>query len=156
MKKIDLGQTMHIVANLGVLGGILLLAYELRQNNELLLVEAGQRALENRAGALQRWADDNGEMMQLRLKAVRDDQLTTEEEWRVLSDAGSLFVVWEWEYQQFESGRLAYIPVAGYRGTLNRWPYIVDLWNTQLRPFFSEDFARFIDEEVLGPDDEGG
>ncbi len=156
MKKIDLGQTIQIVASLGVIGGILLLAYELRQNNELLLAEAGQRALENRAGTLRGWADDSGDLMQLRLKAVRDDQLTTEEEWRVFSDAGSLFVLWEWEYQQFESGRLSYIPVAGYRVTLNRWPYLVDLWNAQLRLVFSEDFARFIDEEVLGPDDEGG
>ena len=149
MKKIDLGQTIQIVASLGVIGGILLLAYELRQNNELLLVQAGERALENRSGALRRWADDSGDMMQLRFKAVRDDQLTTEEEWRVFLDAGSLFVLWEWEYQQFESGRLAYIPVAGYRGTLNRWPYLVDLWNAQLRPVFSEDFVRFVDEELL-------
>ena len=147
---------MHIVANLGVIGGILLLAYELRQNNELLLAEASQRALENRAGALQRWADDNGDMMQLRLKAVRDDQLTTEEEWRVLSDAGTLFVNWEWEYQQLESGRVTSIPVAGYRLVLNRWPYMIDIWETQLRSVFSEDFARFMDEEVLSPHEEGG
>ena len=80
MKKIDLGQTIQIVASLGVIGGILLLVYELRQNNELLLAEAGQRALENRAGTLRGWADDSGNMMQLRLKAVLDDQLTTEEE----------------------------------------------------------------------------
>ena len=36
MKKINLGQTITILANIGVIGGILLLAYELRQNNELL------------------------------------------------------------------------------------------------------------------------
>jgi hypothetical protein len=36
MKKIDLGQTFHILANIGVIGGILLLAFELQQNNELM------------------------------------------------------------------------------------------------------------------------
>ena len=30
MKKIDLGQTISILANIGVIGGILLLAFELR------------------------------------------------------------------------------------------------------------------------------
>jgi hypothetical protein len=35
MKKIDLGQTLSIVANVGVLAGILLLVYELNQTREL-------------------------------------------------------------------------------------------------------------------------
>jgi hypothetical protein len=36
MRKIDLGQTIQILANLGVIAGIGVLALELRQNNELL------------------------------------------------------------------------------------------------------------------------
>jgi len=33
MKKIDLGQTLSITANVGVIGGIFFLAYELNKNN---------------------------------------------------------------------------------------------------------------------------
>ncbi len=36
MKKIELGQTIAILANVGVIAGILFLAIELRQNNEAL------------------------------------------------------------------------------------------------------------------------
>ena len=36
MKKIDLGQTVTVLANLGVLIGILLLVYELSQNREMM------------------------------------------------------------------------------------------------------------------------
>ena len=36
MKKIDLGQTINILANVGVIAGIVFLAFELQQNNELL------------------------------------------------------------------------------------------------------------------------
>ena len=36
MKKIDLGQTMGILANLGVIAGIVFLAIEVRQNQETL------------------------------------------------------------------------------------------------------------------------
>ena len=36
MKKIDLGQTVSIMANLGVIAGIVFLAIELRQNNVLM------------------------------------------------------------------------------------------------------------------------
>ena len=42
MKRIDLGKTMTLVANVGMIGGILMLAYELRQNNELMEAEARQ------------------------------------------------------------------------------------------------------------------
>jgi len=37
MKKIDLGQTISIVANIGVIAGIVFLAVELRQNNQMML-----------------------------------------------------------------------------------------------------------------------
>ena len=39
MKKIDLGQTAAVLANLGVIAGVLFLALELQQNNELIAAE---------------------------------------------------------------------------------------------------------------------
>ena len=36
MKKLDLGQTVSILANLGVIAGIVFLGIEIRQNNYLL------------------------------------------------------------------------------------------------------------------------
>ena len=36
MKKLDLGQTMTILANVGVIVGISFLAVELRQNNDMM------------------------------------------------------------------------------------------------------------------------
>ncbi len=40
MKKIDLGQTITILANVGVIAGIVFLAVELRQNNTLMAAQA--------------------------------------------------------------------------------------------------------------------
>ena len=40
MKKIDLGQTITILANVGVIAGIVFLAFELRQNNTFLAEQA--------------------------------------------------------------------------------------------------------------------
>jgi hypothetical protein len=39
MKKIDLGQIIQILANLGVIAGLVILVLQLRQNNDLLGVE---------------------------------------------------------------------------------------------------------------------
>jgi len=38
--KIDLGQTISVLANVGVIAGIVFLGYELRQNNSLLASQA--------------------------------------------------------------------------------------------------------------------
>lgn len=40
MKKLDFGQTVSLLANIGVIAGIIFLAVELRQNNELMSAEA--------------------------------------------------------------------------------------------------------------------
>ena len=45
MKKIKLGQVVSILANVGVILGLMFLAYELRQNNQL--IEAQQRDSRN-------------------------------------------------------------------------------------------------------------
>lgn len=40
MKKIDVGQTITILANIGVIAGIVFLAYEMRQNTQVARQEA--------------------------------------------------------------------------------------------------------------------
>ncbi len=50
MKKLDLGPTIQILANVGVLAGIILLAVELRQNNNLLGVELRANSTERILG----------------------------------------------------------------------------------------------------------
>ena len=39
MKKIDLGQALHVLGNFGVIVGILLLAYELNQNRDMVMAQ---------------------------------------------------------------------------------------------------------------------
>ncbi len=48
MKKIDLGQTISILANVGVIGGIVFLAFELRQNSEQLEIQAREQTVSRR------------------------------------------------------------------------------------------------------------
>ncbi len=51
MKKIALGQTITILANVGVIAGIVFLGIELRQNNELLGVQIRSGILDRQTGA---------------------------------------------------------------------------------------------------------
>ena len=50
MKKIDLGQAITILANVGVIAGIVFLGIELRQNNELLEAESRSARSERAVG----------------------------------------------------------------------------------------------------------
>jgi len=52
-------QWLTLLANVGVIAGIIFLAIELRHNNMLLV--------EQRSEALACWADDEGGLMQLRV-----------------------------------------------------------------------------------------
>jgi len=51
LKKLDLGQTITILANVGVIAGIVFLAIELRQNNELLGVQIRSGILDRQTAA---------------------------------------------------------------------------------------------------------
>jgi hypothetical protein len=52
LKKLNLGQAFSILANLGVLIGILLLAYELNQNREMMSAQARNSVAEMLVGLL--------------------------------------------------------------------------------------------------------
>ncbi len=147
MKKLDLGQIISILANLGVIAGIVFLAIEIRQNNELLRVEARESQVESRAGSLERWAAD-GELMQLRLKASNREQLTTAEEWRVAFDFSSIMTRLEHDYELYQTGRIEYVPVQAWAGIFDRWPYMRLLWRDR-RGNYSPEFVEFMEEEVI-------
>ena len=86
MKKIDLGQTINTLANLGVIVGIMFLAIELNQNNQLPKNEARYNLQLSRSGEL----DDlrrNPDLSKLKEKARQGGTLygqrtTTSSDWR--------------------------------------------------------------------------
>ncbi len=137
----------EIVAALTVVASLVYVARQLGQNNELLRTEARLGLMRNRVDILKAWATDE-DMMQLRLKAHNGETLTTDQGWRLECDFAALLATFEWEHEQFQSGRVSYLPINGYRGVLNRWPYMKSLW-PEYRNRFSPEFARFMEEELL-------
>ena len=60
MKKLELGQTITILANVGVIAGIVFLAIEPRQNNELLGVQIRSGILDRQTAAPDLIQDSGG------------------------------------------------------------------------------------------------
>jgi hypothetical protein len=122
MNTQSIKHNIEIFANVGVLLGIILLAYEVNQNNQLLSAEARGMHMSIRSDFQQRLASDEG-LMNLRLKAAQGEELSQTEEWRLMGDAFSSFTNWEWEFDQYQDGKLKSIPVDSYAFQMRIWPH---------------------------------
>jgi len=81
MKKIDLGQSLTILANLGVIAGIVFLGYELQQNQ--VIVQAQIRNEITRMFIDTSRADISSEMVVINLKKQNGAELSDVEQRRV-------------------------------------------------------------------------
>jgi len=85
MKKIDLGQTITILANLGIIAGIAFLAIEVQQNNDQLRIQARQNVYEMQAEIQRNFFRNDGGLADLYFKEVLGENLTVVESSRLAS-----------------------------------------------------------------------
>lgn len=149
MKKIDLGQTISILANVGVIAGIVFLGFELRQNNEMLVVQAEMAVSENQTDTLLAIVMEP-ELIELMLK---DEQTLTEVERRRLLILGLRAIrLWQGRYGMMERGLLDQTEVVQNiksiydRETLN---YGAPLAWEFYREGFPPNFVQFFEENVV-------
>ena len=105
MKKIDVGQLVGILANLGVIAGIVFLAVEIQQNNEALAVQARlDREDVFRQGVARRFRSP--EMVRAVAKSNRGDALTDEELLLIDWENHTVMIDWMLVYMQVHDGIL--------------------------------------------------
>jgi hypothetical protein len=105
MKKIELGQSISILANLGVIAGIVFLAVELQQNNSFLQAQAGYALSENRASNND-LLKSSPEFADLISKLEAGEELTPSERWQEHGFYVSFLVRFSWEFSEYRAGRL--------------------------------------------------
>jgi len=149
MKKIDLPQSITILANIGVIAGIVFLGVELRQNNRLLASETSIAHMTFRVNVNQRYADD-GELMELRVKANRNEELSEVEELRLIQDARSVFAYWEWQLESYQKGELEQFSVSGITNGMAQYAHLRNVWQIS-KDLYSPEFVAFMDGNVGGP-----
>ena len=120
------------------------LALQTEQNNELLEAQARFNHKETRSNfnAIPR---DNGEFAEILVKSDRGDELTAVEQLRLDSHWDQMFTAWEWEFIEFENGRLV-LPVEGWRDSMSR-PSTFDRWG-RVKHRFRAEFSAWVDENV--------
>ena len=106
MKKVDLGQAIAIVANLGVIAGIIFLAIELRQNNQLLQAEAIAAVLETRIHR-QELMLTNPQFVEVVEKNDRGEPLSSTEQRVIRAGHRQVLLGWQKDFFLFEQGILS-------------------------------------------------
>jgi UDP-N-acetylglucosamine pyrophosphorylase len=146
MTKIDLGQTITILANLGVIIGIVLLAVELRQNNELLAAEARRtRAMhmEENYGML---ATDS-ELSSIQYSITSGEELTDFEEFRATMFWLRTLTNLEWAYTEMPPEELE-TAKSRYRVYFSNNYVLRNAWaQNQFR--FSPSFVEWLEKNVV-------
>jgi len=105
MKKLELGQAITILANLGVIVGIVFLAIEVHQNNQLLGAQAVSALLQTRMKANEDIYNNSG-LADLLAKNRRGEPLTDAERIRLVSFWSRGFQGWQRDFLLFQEGIL--------------------------------------------------
>ncbi len=100
MKKHQLNEWLSLTANIAVVAGIIFLAVEIRQNNELLRSEARYHLLANIVEAVTD-SYTNETVMSAWLKVEDGQEVTAEERFSLLRYNYTMFRKFEWEYDQY-------------------------------------------------------
>jgi hypothetical protein len=156
LKKLDLGQSLGIIANAGVLIGILLLVYELNQNSDLMRAQIHQSRADAYVSLFEDRAD--AEYLVPALEKVRVaggwgnpsalDQLTDDELARVRWYLGARRGDYENLYYQYQQGFLdeEYYQTAVVNGiaTFAPWWEKLEFNGGTVRPSFRAEVERIV------------
>ena len=151
MKKLDFGQTVQILANIGVIAGIVFLGFEIQQNNAALNLQARLDWEDTiRQGIRARL--NNPEIIRATSKAIREEQLSVDEE-ILLNDANRAALIDFWfAYRQAQDGVLSVesLPVDRWRVVYHERPLMDESW-INFQPMVAQDseFIQWFDRYIV-------
>ena len=126
MKKIDLGQTISILANVGVILGLVLLVVEIRQSNEQAAAAAYQTRISDIEVAFQQYAlSAQLPAIYVKLRESGLESLTAEERDRVRSWESARRTRMQGQSYHYEQGLL---DESAYRAMLRAARSQLSLW----------------------------
>lgn len=152
MSQRNLSEWVHVLANLGVIVGILILVVELRQNNALLELEARAILTENLQDGWTQVSSDPG-LADLFIKDRSDGELSEAEELRLNAYWMGMLLRREWQHQHFpeaDTGIAGLQRLFATYGSLRRaWEGSDSASASAGKDNFSPEFVRFVESEVL-------
>ena len=156
MKKIDLGQTITILANVGVIAGIIFLAIEIQQNTETLETEMRFNQSERQTEVVEELFR-SPHLAAALAKALNEEELTREEDLMLSALAARIFTSLNWQYDEMQRGNVSALPVINWRRVVHRYslggydyPLFANYWE-QVKSTVSPEFRQWMEENVILP-----
>ena len=149
MKKHQLHEWLTLTANIAVVFGILVLAIEIRQNNQFLQSEARYHLLTNIVESLSD-SYTNETVMSAWLKVEADQEITAEERFSLVRYNYIILRKYEWEYQQYQNGLIdeGDLPVLAWAYAYKTQPLMSAAWQ-EFGNRFSEKFKLYMDQNIV-------
>ena len=156
----SLNKWLMLVANLGVVAGIILLAVELRQNNELLdtqvdFLDAQARytRFQTRQSS-QRLVIENPFIGELRVRYSNGEQLQPHEMNYLMSNLEFQMINWEYLWSEYNAGLLdlSELAVESRRESWNSIPEALRTrWLQTYARFYRPEFIEWMDANIINP-----
>jgi hypothetical protein len=152
LKKLDFAQTIGLLANLGVIAGIVFLGLELQQNNALLASQSRAIQLSQQSALLNSFS--HSQMVEMTNRVSAGQEPTPGQQLVMVTIANKLFDFWEWQYFENKAGMLdeEQLPIFAMRN----WYFgrteipipVQQMWERR-KGAYSEDFINFFEENVI-------
>ncbi len=148
MKKIELGQTIGVLANVGVIAGIVFLGFEVRQNTEVARSLSIQSILDQSLFSSMVMVE-NRDLRESYI-AARTGNLTEDQKVQLDWFYGGLLRIMLNRFYQAQFGTLdeAFFVELGGRSVPFTEPYFEPYW-ARRKASFSVDFQEYIEREIL-------
>ena len=148
---INIGESIGIIANIGVIAGIIFLAVELRQNNHLLAAQARYSLRQYRSDIADSIMAPH--VLEATHKYAGGQTVSPAEKSAALMTALKCVELWEWQYGEYVAGMLGResLPVESWRIWYNgegEAPVpIREIWESR-RAVLNPEFVEFLEENV--------
>jgi hypothetical protein len=146
LKNANVGQAIAILANLGVIAGIVFLALELRQNNQLLVAQTSYAQFNvERERRMTRVEHSN-----LVVKELSGSPLTQAERYSVMLLNNDALDSFRWQFREYQAGRLPedFIDLRTWRDVWGATPGLIELFEED-RAELEPEFVTFMEDAVL-------
>ena len=149
MKSFDIGQFVQTLAIVGVIAGIVFLAFELRQNNELMEAEARFNRVTVSTEAFN-IGSTNGELAEIMVKANNNESLTEVEQYRFKASQMRFLINMEWMFREMpvDSPERKYAERAMMSAMSSKLRHQIFLDNVDR---FDASFVSWVEDTILAP-----
>lgn len=155
MRKINLGRTIAVLANLGVIVGIAFLVVEIDQNTQVLESQMRFTQSERETEVIEELFR-NPTLMSAYVKFENGEELDRIEDLALSAFAQRVFTSFRWIWQEVEIGAMPLDPRATFRRPFHNGPamdrttdFYRHYWERYDKTGLDEDFVRFMEQQVV-------